>query len=388
MSTLVGGTTTVSIIQGLPSARGGSGGGGGGGVASCATFANGDIAFYTAATTLGCNDQLQWDNTNNHQYTGDPQSSFTAGFQNYLGTKSMKQWDAGVAVAGANFTGLFVQEEGTTTEPIGIYVATRSQDQNIIGINSDLNGNVAMGQTVPLGVNINLGSGWIGPGSVTLHKDIVASPNYSGGVIVGESNGYWGNSVVVGPTTAITNNYDFHSAMDTVSAGGTITNNYAFAAGNHGGTATTFSAAFFADTQTSADGHSWAFYNASGKSKFNLVTLDTLSTGTNCAANGTAANPSIVACGAASAGMFSCATAATTGTCQVNTTAVTANSEIFITQDAADGGAGQLNVTCNTALVTPAAKPILLSKNAGTSFTINLGTVSVNPGCFQFQIIN
>jgi hypothetical protein len=77
--------------------------------------------------------------------------------------------------------------------------------------------------------------------------------------------------------------------------------------------------------------------------------------------------------------MFSCATAATTGTCQVNTTAVTANSEIFITQDAADGGAGQLNVTCNTALVTPAAKPILLSKNAGTSFTINLGTVSVNP---------
>lgn len=111
-------------------------------------------------------------------------------------------------------------------------------------------------------------------------------------------------------------------------------------------------------------------------------------TATNCAANGSAANPSIVACSAASAGMFSCATAASTGTCQVNTTAVTANSEITITQDAADGGAGQLNVTCNTGNVLSATAPVLASKNSGVSFTINLGTVTTNPACFEYTIKN
>lgn len=108
----------------------------------------------------------------------------------------------------------------------------------------------------------------------------------------------------------------------------------------------------------------------------------------NCIAVGTAANPSVASCGAASQGMFSCATNASTTTCQVNTSAVTANSNIQIIQDAADGGASQLNVTCNTALVTPAAKPILLSKNPGVSFTINLGTVATNPGCFEYSIVN
>jgi hypothetical protein len=111
-------------------------------------------------------------------------------------------------------------------------------------------------------------------------------------------------------------------------------------------------------------------------------------TGTNCKGNGTAANPSVASCGSSAAGMFSCATNASTGTCQVNTTAVTANSEISITQNAADGGASQLNVTCNTGNVLPAAAPILASKSAGTSFTINLGTVTTNPACFEYIIVN
>ena len=111
-------------------------------------------------------------------------------------------------------------------------------------------------------------------------------------------------------------------------------------------------------------------------------------TTTNCIANGTAASPSVAACGVAAAGMFSCATNASTATCQVNTTAVTANSEIQITQNTADGGASQLNVTCNTGLDLSATKPILASKSAGASFTINLGTVTANPACFEFSIIN
>lgn len=120
-----------------------------------------------------------------------------------------------------------------------------------------------------------------------------------------------------------------------------------------------------------------------------LLTFNgTLATGTNCKANGTAANPSVAACGASIAGMFSCSTSASTGTCQVNSTAVTSNSEILITQDQADGGASQLNVTCNTTNVLNTSKPLLVSKSNGASFTINLGTVSTNPACFEYQIIN
>lgn len=106
---------------------------------------------------------------------------------------------------------------------------------------------------------------------------------------------------------------------------------------------------------------------------------------TACAANGSAANPSVAACAAASAGLFSCATAASTGTCQVNTTAVTANSVITITPSAADGT--PLAVTCNTTADTPAG-PRLASKADGASFTINLGTVAVNPTCYEYTIQN
>lgn len=109
---------------------------------------------------------------------------------------------------------------------------------------------------------------------------------------------------------------------------------------------------------------------------------------TFCKANGTAASPSVASCGANSSGMFSCATNASGATCVVNTTAVSANSTITITQNAADGGASQLNVTCNTANDLPATAPILAAKSAGTSFTINLGTVSTNPACFEYLIVN
>lgn len=118
------------------------------------------------------------------------------------------------------------------------------------------------------------------------------------------------------------------------------------------------------------------------------TTSPAYATTSNCAANGSAANPSVAACGSAAAGMFSCATAASTGTCQVNTTKVTANSEIQVISTAADGGAAQLNVTCNTAFTLPTTKPTLLSKNTGVSFTISLGTVAVNPGCYEYTITN
>jgi hypothetical protein len=106
----------------------------------------------------------------------------------------------------------------------------------------------------------------------------------------------------------------------------------------------------------------------------------------NCSATGTAANPSVASCGAAAAGSFSCATNASTGTCVVNTTAVTANSEIFITQRSDTTTGTRLGVTCNATLTT--AIPEITAVTAATSFTINLGTITTNPECFSYMIVN
>lgn len=129
-------------------------------------------------------------------------------------------------------------------------------------------------------------------------------------------------------------------------------------------------------------------FGAGAISTTTSISAATELTASNCAANGTAANPSVVTCGAASAGMFSCSASATTGTCTVNTSSVTANSEVLIIQDDSDGGASQLNVTCNTGNVLKTTAPLLAAKVAATSFTINLGTVTSNPACFEYRIVN
>lgn len=112
----------------------------------------------------------------------------------------------------------------------------------------------------------------------------------------------------------------------------------------------------------------------------------TYSSQTNCAAVGTAANPSVASCTAAPAGSFSCATNASTGTCTVNTTAVTANSQIFVTQRTDTTTGTRLSVTCNTTIDT--VQRAVTAVTAATSFTINLGTIAANPECFSYFIIN
>src|SRR5882724_150317 len=106
---------------------------------------------------------------------------------------------------------------------------------------------------------------------------------------------------------------------------------------------------------------------------------------TNCSAAGTAASPSVATCAAAPAGAFSCDPAATGATCTVNTTAAHTNSDITITSTASAGT--RLSVTCNTTADTPAG-PRIASISNGVSFTINLGTVTTNPACFFYSIIN
>jgi hypothetical protein len=100
----------------------------------------------------------------------------------------------------------------------------------------------------------------------------------------------------------------------------------------------------------------------------------------NCAVS--SASPA--ACGSAGAGFVAVPTAATTYT--VNTTAVTAGSQVIIQQDTATTTGTLLGVTCNTTVST--ALPLITAKVAGTSFTFSLTGPTTNPACFSYTVIN
>lgn len=106
------------------------------------------------------------------------------------------------------------------------------------------------------------------------------------------------------------------------------------------------------------------------------ITGATYATATNCADSAGAA-----ACGSAAAGRFVADAAATTVV--VSTTAVTANSEIFIEYDSSLSTA--LSVTCNAAI--PSAYAVT-ARTGGTSFTLSTTANVANPGCFSYHIVN
>ena len=129
-----------------------------------------------------------------------------------------------------------------------------------------------------------------------------------------------------------------------------------------------------------------ALVDLTGTQVLSNKSLATILTSTKCAANGSGASPSAVACSTFHAGSFSCATNASTATCVVSTSAVTANSAVFVQPSSAAGSL--LSVTCNTTSDTGLVSPRLASISAGTSFTINLGAFSANPLCFNYIIVN
>lgn len=109
-------------------------------------------------------------------------------------------------------------------------------------------------------------------------------------------------------------------------------------------------------------------------------------TSTNCSAVGTSASPSAVACGSAAAGNFSCAVAASAATCVIAESGVTANSDIMVQLNTSAGT--RLGVTCNASPTVIPAGGFLASISTGVSFTINMPTITVNPACFTYTVIN
>lgn len=129
--------------------------------------------------------------------------------------------------------------------------------------------------------------------------------------------------------------------------------------------------------------------NSAGSTSGTLAVANlTASTGTTSKAYATSTNCSSSAspavCGSAAAGSFVVAVAATSTV--INTTAVTANSQIILTPDSSLGT--KLGVTCSTVLSTTATPYAVTARSAATSFTVSTTLVATNPLCFSYQIIN
>jgi hypothetical protein len=134
------------------------------------------------------------------------------------------------------------------------------------------------------------------------------------------------------------------------------------------------------------------FYTAGGAQEFSVTTAGQASvpngslnakgfgTATNCSSS---ASPAV--CGSAAAGSVALPTG-TNPTLQVNTTAVTANSQIMLTVDESLGT--KLSVTCNTTLST-LLNPVVTGRSTGVSFTFTIGAViASNPACVSYTLSN
>lgn len=110
------------------------------------------------------------------------------------------------------------------------------------------------------------------------------------------------------------------------------------------------------------------------------VNSNKYATGSNCTSS---ASPAV--CSAAAAGSVVIAAAATSVV--VNTTAVTANSQIFVQNDSSLGT--KLSVTCNTQSSLVLGAPRVTARTAATSFTITIEVgPTTNPMCLSYAIIN
>jgi hypothetical protein len=113
-----------------------------------------------------------------------------------------------------------------------------------------------------------------------------------------------------------------------------------------------------------------------------VTTVPSLKTASNCSDSAGAA-----ACGSAPSGSF--VIDAGSNTTVVSTTAVTANSQIFLQIDASLGS--RLSVTCNTGTGLALGAPRVTARTAGTSFTAGIDIVGgpvANPLCMSYWIVN
>jgi hypothetical protein len=131
-------------------------------------------------------------------------------------------------------------------------------------------------------------------------------------------------------------------------------------------------------------GQSTKAYTINGYGQFfiNNPIFNNINTASNCSSG---ASPAV--CGSASAGSAALPTNAVSSSIVVQTTAVTANSQIFVQTD--DTLGTKLGVTCNSTVATLVGGLTISARTAGTSFTIaNNVAIVTNPLCVSWNLVN
>lgn len=296
-------------------------------------------------------------------------NSFQFGATSYLNTFKASTADRITVTAGAaanSFDDAFTQNgitDGGTNTSIrrvwknapGVYEA----EKNPVTFIAD-NFSTSGMYTAPAGVVPTLAA----PSG---NLDVNISATGSGGVIMGQGNATYPNAYIVFNRL---NNTARSYAIDFRTAGA---QKWIF--GN---------AALSDETMRMyniATGTNQQIWQVDGTTTFgDRITAPLYGTTTNCADSAGAA-----ACGSASAGAF-VIDAASTSTV-VSTTAVTANSQIFLQEDSSLGA--RLGITCNTQSILLLGAPVITARTAGASFTATIVVgPTATPMCINFRILN
>jgi fibronectin-binding autotransporter adhesin len=216
--------------------------------------------------------------------------------------------------------------------------------------------NTAIGWTALLAENGSNGSN-TAIGSGALNSLTTASSNVAVGSTAGNNITTGNSNVFIGTTTRASANSDTNE----IAVGNAVT-------GAGSNTATIGNASV-------TDVHHGGAADAAA------VHAKAYDTASNCSSS---ASPAV--CGSATAGSVAVPTG-TNATLVVNTTSVTANSQIFVQSD--DTLGTKLGITCNSTLASLIVEPVVSARTGGTSFTITIsGTTTTNPVCLSYFIVN
>ena len=247
--------------------------------------------------------------------------------------------------------------------------------------------NVTSGSAVPTAAAIPSGmqfyTAGTGYSTVTGAQWLSGAGNQTANTVLGALTATTPSDLAVPSCSSASNALTWTSGTgfgcNTISGSGTVTSVSVTTANGVSGTVATA-------TTTPAISLTLGAITPSSVAATGAISGATIATATKCAAAGSGASPSLVACSAAPAGLFSCATNASGATCVISTTAVTASSVIQVQPDSSLGSA--LSVTCNTTADSGLTAPRVSARSAGTSFTIALGTFTTNPECFSYIVVN
>ena len=289
---------------------------------------------------------------------------------------------AGREATGTQNTFLGYQASGEVSGPNGI---TSGSEDTFVGDTSGQSSTTESGLT-EIGANADAAVGVqnaaeIGPGQNTQSNTIafqgVSFFNSATGILLGAASNLAGGATGSAPYQSATNTTAFVSSPTTAS-------HTFFYGWEPSGSAIAPQAYDFGVSASNWAANPSAIGTGTQQTaQFTTLTAITFKTTTNCSSS---ASPAV--CGSASSGSVALPAAGGDQTLVVDTTAVTANSQIKLQEDLSL--ATLLGVTCDVSTLASPSALVVTARTAGASFTIEDydDTTTTNPICVSYTITN